>query len=312
MGFLRPEYWSGLPLPSPADLPDPGIEPRSSISATRESLEVPYDTFKREADQGFPQVIDGFQQEGSWTSSRWHALRCYCEGWQQNQDSTGSQTWLSTCLVVGVWESALWDLGVGCGVFGPLPLWPQGKGGNWGPQWQINSFALQWDLGLWLPLHGGADEKMMQWVAPWLPSGNQWHRHPGFGSHWVPAWIDRKQNTSWDRVEGATPGPRRGEALSRPDNRKLLISSTHVPGVSRWKVALCIQTKPKVMWQGVDSALWIQRPEINSWPPRWPYARAAGTMTRFATDKKKCLQTSLSIPRGQGLGVLWQLSLPRS
>ena len=23
------EYWSGLPLPSPGDLPDPGIEPRS-------------------------------------------------------------------------------------------------------------------------------------------------------------------------------------------------------------------------------------------------------------------------------------------
>ena len=29
MGFSRPEYWSGLPLPSPGDLPDPGIEPRS-------------------------------------------------------------------------------------------------------------------------------------------------------------------------------------------------------------------------------------------------------------------------------------------
>ena len=26
MGFYRHEYWSGLPLPSPEDLPDPGIE----------------------------------------------------------------------------------------------------------------------------------------------------------------------------------------------------------------------------------------------------------------------------------------------
>ena len=25
MGFLRQEYWSGLPFPSPGDLPDPGI-----------------------------------------------------------------------------------------------------------------------------------------------------------------------------------------------------------------------------------------------------------------------------------------------
>ena len=28
MGFSRHEYWSGLPFPSPGDLPDPGIEPR--------------------------------------------------------------------------------------------------------------------------------------------------------------------------------------------------------------------------------------------------------------------------------------------
>ena len=29
MGFSRQEYWSGFPLPSPGDLPDPGIKPRS-------------------------------------------------------------------------------------------------------------------------------------------------------------------------------------------------------------------------------------------------------------------------------------------
>ena len=29
MGFSRPEYWSGLPFPSPEDLPDPGIKPGS-------------------------------------------------------------------------------------------------------------------------------------------------------------------------------------------------------------------------------------------------------------------------------------------
>ena len=29
MGFSREEYWSGLPFPSPGDLPDPGIKPRS-------------------------------------------------------------------------------------------------------------------------------------------------------------------------------------------------------------------------------------------------------------------------------------------
>ena len=29
MGFSRQEYWSGLPFPSPGDLTDPGIKPRS-------------------------------------------------------------------------------------------------------------------------------------------------------------------------------------------------------------------------------------------------------------------------------------------
>ena len=30
-GFSRQEYWSGLPFPSPGDLPDPGIEPGSPV-----------------------------------------------------------------------------------------------------------------------------------------------------------------------------------------------------------------------------------------------------------------------------------------
>ena len=29
MGFSKQEYWSGLPFPSPGDLPNPGIEPTS-------------------------------------------------------------------------------------------------------------------------------------------------------------------------------------------------------------------------------------------------------------------------------------------
>ena len=29
VGFSGQEYWSGLPFPSPGDLPDPGIEPGS-------------------------------------------------------------------------------------------------------------------------------------------------------------------------------------------------------------------------------------------------------------------------------------------
>ena len=32
MGFSRQEYWSGLPFPSPGNLPDTGIEPGSPAS----------------------------------------------------------------------------------------------------------------------------------------------------------------------------------------------------------------------------------------------------------------------------------------
>ena len=42
MGFSRQEYWSGLPLPSPGDLPNPRIKPRSpALQADALSSEPP-------------------------------------------------------------------------------------------------------------------------------------------------------------------------------------------------------------------------------------------------------------------------------
>ena len=35
MGFSRQEYWSGLPFPSPGNLPEPGIEPQVSCISKR-------------------------------------------------------------------------------------------------------------------------------------------------------------------------------------------------------------------------------------------------------------------------------------
>ena len=32
MRFFRQEYWSGLPFPTPGDLPDPGMEPMCLVS----------------------------------------------------------------------------------------------------------------------------------------------------------------------------------------------------------------------------------------------------------------------------------------
>ena len=41
MGFSRQEYWSGLPFPSPEDLPNLGIEPGSSALQTNSLLSEP-------------------------------------------------------------------------------------------------------------------------------------------------------------------------------------------------------------------------------------------------------------------------------
>ena len=39
--FSRQEYWSGLPFPSPGDLPDPRIQPRSPALQADSLLSVP-------------------------------------------------------------------------------------------------------------------------------------------------------------------------------------------------------------------------------------------------------------------------------
>ena len=41
MGFPRQEYWSGLPFPSPGDLPHPGVKPASPVSPARQADSLP-------------------------------------------------------------------------------------------------------------------------------------------------------------------------------------------------------------------------------------------------------------------------------
>ena len=50
MGSLRQEYWSGLPLSSPGNLPDPGIEPESPALAGKFfTTEPPGETYANKA-----------------------------------------------------------------------------------------------------------------------------------------------------------------------------------------------------------------------------------------------------------------------
>jgi len=56
MGFSRQEYWSGLPFPSPGDLPDPGIKPGSPAfqadALTSEPPGKPHSLVKRDLVNG--------------------------------------------------------------------------------------------------------------------------------------------------------------------------------------------------------------------------------------------------------------------
>ena len=44
MDFFRQEYWSGLPSPSPGDLPNPGIKPESPVSPALQADSLPLES----------------------------------------------------------------------------------------------------------------------------------------------------------------------------------------------------------------------------------------------------------------------------
>ena len=50
IGFSSQEYWSGLPCPSPGDLPDPGIEPVSPVAPALQADSL------RLSHQGSPEI----------------------------------------------------------------------------------------------------------------------------------------------------------------------------------------------------------------------------------------------------------------
>ena len=47
MRFLRQGYWSGLPFPSPGDLPDPGIEPKCPSPPAMQADSLPLNHQKK-------------------------------------------------------------------------------------------------------------------------------------------------------------------------------------------------------------------------------------------------------------------------
>ena len=130
MKFSRPEYWRGLPFPSPGDLPNPGIEPRSptlqvdSLPAEppgkpREGVLVVKDLPARAGDIKDLGLIPGSgRSPGSGGRSpgggHGNPLQCFClensmlrgAWWATVHGVTNSRTWLSTLADTGRLEFA--------------------------------------------------------------------------------------------------------------------------------------------------------------------------------------------------------------
>ena len=87
MGFSRQEYWSGLPFPSPGDLPEPGIEPGSAaLQADALHSEPP----GKPAEWKNP-FSKGYIQDGS----------IYLKNWKHKGVAMGS--WSGGISVARVW-----------------------------------------------------------------------------------------------------------------------------------------------------------------------------------------------------------------
>ena len=60
MEFSRQEYWSGLPVPSPGDLPDPGIK-RMSPGLEADSLQSEPPRKPMSLSNGYSDLLSGGQ-----------------------------------------------------------------------------------------------------------------------------------------------------------------------------------------------------------------------------------------------------------
>ena len=70
MGFSRQEYWSVLPFPSPGDLPDPGIEPRSlALEADALTSEPPGKAFDCVDDKNCGKFFKRWVYQTTWPAS---------------------------------------------------------------------------------------------------------------------------------------------------------------------------------------------------------------------------------------------------
>ena len=81
MEFSRPEYWSGPPFPSPGDLSNPGIEPRSPTLQADFLPTEPQEEATCWANQGLMTELRGLKKKD------WEALLAFLRGFFQGRNS---------------------------------------------------------------------------------------------------------------------------------------------------------------------------------------------------------------------------------
>ena len=82
MQFFRQEYWSGFPFPSPGDLPDPRIKPRSPALQADSLLSEPPEP------PGKPQLENNKimnKNSGTYRGKCWEREEYWKEGWRSTE-----------------------------------------------------------------------------------------------------------------------------------------------------------------------------------------------------------------------------------
>jgi len=81
MEFSRPEYWNGLPFPSPGDLPNPGIKPRSpALQADSLPAEPPgKPTFHLTINLVLEVIARAIKKQKNWRKLCLHYFKAYYE-----------------------------------------------------------------------------------------------------------------------------------------------------------------------------------------------------------------------------------------
>ena len=100
MRFFRQEHWSGLPFPTPGDLPHPGIEPTSPVSLALQANSLPAEPL------GKPKKVMG---SGPLQGNQMKPYSCFKQHGYYRKDTYFQNSAQFSCSVM---SDSLWPQGL--------------------------------------------------------------------------------------------------------------------------------------------------------------------------------------------------------